>query len=141
MNDSHLISTKVLEKVIYREKKTNGVFTVKSKKTGKDFTYKVSRSEFKGKWYTHIKVESMYMNFKYLGSYFNGKLTKKGELVDTPSATAISYVLQKIEEGKSELLDTQIELMHMGKCIACSRPLTDSESIERGIGPVCSVMK
>jgi len=137
MKNTYLISTKVLDKVIHREKKTNGIFTVKSKKTGKDFTYKIGRSEYNGKWYTHVKVESMYMNFKYLGSYFNGKLKKKGEFINTPSAIAIAYVLKKIEEGKSELLDTQIELMHMGKCVACGRPLTDSESIERGLGPIC----
>ena len=137
MKDAHLISSKVLEKVIHREKKTNGVFTVKSKKTGKDFTYKISRSEYNGRWYTHIRVESMYMSFKYLGSYFNGNLKRKGEFVKSPSAVAISYILKKIEEGKSEFLDTQIELMHIGKCMACGKPLTDAVSIERGLGPVC----
>jgi len=141
MKPQHLISSEVLGKVLIREKKTNGIFTVKSNKTGKEYTYKISRSEFNGKWYTHIKVESMYMNFKYLGSYFNGKLKKKGEYVTSPSANGIAYILKKVEEGKTTLLDTQLELMHMGNCVACGSPLTDSESIQIGLGPICNALQ
>ena len=28
--------------------------------------------------------------------------------------------------------------MHEGKCLCCGRTLTDSDSIQRGIGPVCA---
>lgn len=135
---SHLISSSALVSVLGAEKNNNGAdFTIKSLKTGKDYTYAISRSEFKGKWYTHIKVEKSYQEFARLGTYFNGKITQKGKLVDSPSAIAIAFVLQKVEEGKIEFLDANVEVMHTGNCLRCGRTLTDAQSIERGLGPVC----
>lgn len=136
--NSNLITSDKLNIVISREKRNNGSnFTVKSTKTGKEYTYKISRSKYKDKWYTHVQVETRYLNFKYLGSYFNGKLYHKGQVVTTPSAVAICWVLSKVQQRKFELLDNSIELMHTGSCLVCGRELTDSHSIENGIGPVC----
>ena len=135
---SHLISSSALVSVLGAEKNNNGAdFTIKSLKTGKDYTYAISRSEFKGKWYTHVKVEKSYQEFARLGTYFNGKITQKGKLVDSPSAIAIAFVLQKVEEGKIKFLDANVEVMHTGNCLRCGRTLTDAQSIERGLGPVC----
>ena len=135
---SHVISSSALVSVINAEKNNSGAdFTIKSLKTGKDYTYAISRSEFKGKWYTHVKVETGYLEFTRLGSYFNGKLYHKGKAVETPSATAIAFVLQKVEEGKIDFLDANVEVMHKGCCLRCGRALTDAQSIERGLGPVC----
>lgn len=133
-----VISSISLSKVISREKQTHGaIFTLKSKKTGKDYTYKISRKEYKGKWYTHIKCEMGYLQFKYIGSYFNGKLFKKGEVQKTPTSIAIGFVLDQVEKSHFKWLDTHMELQHEGKCICCGKTLTDAESIERGLGPVC----
>jgi len=135
---SHVISSSSLVSVIGAEKNNSGAdFTIKSLATGKDYTYAISRSEFKGKWYTHIKVETGYLEFKRLGSYFNGKIYQKGQVVDSPSAVAIGFVLKKVEEGKIEFLDANVEVMHKGCCLRCGRALTDAQSIERGLGPVC----
>ena len=135
---SHIISSSALVSVIGAEKNNSGAdFTIKSLATGKDYTYAISRSEFKGKWYTHIKVETGYLEFKRLGSYFNGKIYQKGQVVETPSAVAIGFVLKKVEEGKIEFLDANVEVMHKGCCLRCGRTLTDAQSIERGLGPVC----
>jgi hypothetical protein len=135
---SHVISSYALVSVIGAEKNNSGAdFTIKSLATGKDYTYAISRSEFKGKWYTHIKVETGYLEFKRLGSYFNGKIYQKGQVVETPSAVAIGFVLKKVEEGKIEFLDANVEVMHKGCCLRCGRTLTDAQSIERGLGPVC----
>jgi hypothetical protein len=135
---SHLISSSALVSVLGAEKNNNGAdFTIKSLKTGKDYTYAISRSEFKGKWYTHVKVEKGYLEFARLGSYFNGKIYQKGQVVDSPSAVAIGFVLKKVEEGKIEFLDANVEVMHKGCCLRCGRALTDAQSIERGLGPVC----
>lgn len=139
MKSTEVISSKALFNVISKEKNNNGaVFTVRSQKTGTDYTYKISRKEYNQKWYTHIRVETQYLSFKYLGSYFNGKLFHKGKVVKSPTATAISYILDKVEKSKFELLDTKVELMHMGNCLCCNRPLTDANSIIRGLGPVCA---
>ena len=135
---SHLISSSALVSVIGAEKNNNGAdFTIKSLKTGKDYTYAISRSEFKGNWYTHIKVETGYLQFTRLGSYKGGKILNKGKVVDTPSAVAIAFVLAKVEEGKIDFLDANVEVMHKGCCLRCGRTLTDAQSIERGLGPVC----
>jgi len=134
-----LISTKVLENVISREKKNSGaIFTIKSLKTNKEFTYRISRKEFKGKWFTFVKVEKGYLNFTYLGSYFKGKLYKKGNKVETPSAKAIGFILDYVEKKKFEFLDEKMEMSHEGSCLVCGRTLTDSNSIKLGVGPVCA---
>ena len=104
---------------------------------GKDFTFKINRSEFKGKWFTHVKVEQGYMNFNYLGSYFNGMLYKKRQPVKTPAAVAIAWVLNHIENQNYDVLSNSVELMHLGCCLRCGRPLTDADSIQQGLGPVC----
>ena len=132
-----IISSSALSTILNREKKTNGIFTLRSIATNKDYTYKVSRSEFKGKWYTHIAVEKDYMNFVRLGSYSGGRITNKRNLVNTPSAKAISFVFGKVESGSTEWLDSKMELMHIGKCVACGRALTDAVSIKSGLGPIC----
>ena len=136
---STVISSKTLAEVISREKKTPGaIFTVKSLKTNKDYTYKISRAKYNDKWYTHVKCESEYLNFKYLGSYFKGKLFRKGQVIKTPTAIAISFILDYVEKGKFDWLDTHMELMHEGKCLCCGKTLTDADSIQRGLGPVCA---
>ena len=65
----------------------NGVFTAVSKITGKDFTYKVKQSEFNDKNYTHVYVENGYLEFKHIGTYFNGKIYKAFDLSSSRSAS------------------------------------------------------
>lgn len=130
-----------LAKVVNREKKNKGAkFTVRSLKTGKDFTYRISRSVFKDKWYTHVEVEKGYLNFNRLGTYnaSKGVITNKGVQVQSTAADAISYILRQVTAGKHEWLDTQVDVMHTGACIVCGKELTDAYSIENGIGPICS---
>lgn len=134
----HTIKSEALEMVIKAEKNNKGAdFTIKSLASGKDYTYAINRSFFNGKWYTHIKVEQGYMQFKRIGSYFKGKIYDKGTVVETPSAVAIAWVLNKVEEGKFDLLNEKVEVMHTGCCLRCGRTLTDAQSIERGLGPTC----
>lgn len=134
----HIISTKVLETVIKAEKKNSGAtFTIKSLKTSKDYTYSINRKKYNDKWFTFVNVETTYLKFDKLGSYFNGKIYNAGKVVDSPSALAIAWVLKKVEEGQFEMLDKNVELMHTGSCLRCGRILTDAISIERGLGPTC----
>lgn len=136
---SKVVSSQVLETVIKREKNNDGAeFTLKSKLTGKDYTFKISRSKYNNTWYTHVSVETGYMTFTRLGHYFNGVLFKDRKPVDTPSAKAITFVLRRVEQGQFQKLDEQMEVMHLGCCLVCGKTLTDAESIERGIGPVCA---
>jgi hypothetical protein len=80
-------------------KKLNGApFTIKSMKTGKDYTFKISQVPFKEKSFIHIKVEKGYLNFGYVG-YFSkdGNIVRRNkekntlETITTPAATAASW--------------------------------------------------
>lgn len=113
---------------------TGGKFTVKSKLTGKDYTYSIKRRKFKGVWNTHIYVEHGYMNFQYLGHFKNGLVLMKGNEVETPTAKGISWILNHLEDSK---LPAQAELFHLGCCVRCGKTLTDAKSIEAGLGPHC----
>ena len=135
----NVIKSSALLNVIEAEKNNSGAdFTLKSIKTGKEYTYNISRSFFNNKWYTHVKVETKYQEYKRLGVYFDGKIFKNGSVVDTPAAKAISFVLAKVQSREFSYLDNKVELMHTGSCIRCGRALTDSESIKRGLGPTCA---
>ena len=138
--NSESISSEVLLNVITRDKKNNGAqFTIKSNKTGKDYTYMIARKLYKGIWYTHVSVETSYQQFNYLGSYFKGRIYRKGGEITTPSAIGISFVLYKVERKAFAWLNAQIEVMHVGNCLCCGRILTDANSIKIGLGPVCAM--
>lgn len=133
-------SSKTLENLIKAEKEGNGAkFTIKSLKTGKDFSFKVAIKNYNGNKYLHCKVETEYLNFKYLGFYSNGKVIRKGEEIKTPSSLAIAWLLRNVEKGHFDFIDQNVELMHFGKCLKCGKTLTDAQSIKLGIGPVCMV--
>jgi hypothetical protein len=133
-----LVPVTALEILLKDNKESNGApITVVSKKTSKDYTFKLSRKFFKERGYLHVKVETQYLNFKYLGHYKNGKILKGGLEIKTPSAEAIGWVLRNIENRQFERVENGVEILHSGKCIKCGRVLTDSESISIGLGPVC----
>ena len=134
----HLIKSESLQ-FLFREKNNDGgEFIVKSLKTEKDYTFKVSRSCFKFIWYTHVFVEKGYAHFNRLGTFKNGKIFNKRDEVFTPAAEAISWVLRQVEKGQFDVLDKNVEIMHTGNCLVCGRKLTDAKSVAIGIGTICS---
>lgn len=138
MEAKQTISSKSLLPVIASDKNNSGAeFTLVSKTTGKDFTFKIDRKAFNGRMFTFVKVEKNYLEFYYLGSYYNGSLWNKKTKVESLSAKAISWVLSNVEKQKFEMLDNNVEILHLGKCLRCGRTLTDQESIQIGLGPVC----
>lgn len=138
MNTQHKISSTALESVLMAPKNNTGAsFTIRSKNTGKDFTYKIKRAVFGGKWYTYIFVEKSYLHFDYLGTYFQGQIWLKKQPIKTPAAIAIGWVLGKVDEKRFMYLDTKIDVFHLGSCLRCGATLTDATSIEHGLGPIC----
>jgi len=134
----NIIKSTALASVLSATANNKGAeFTAKSLRTNKDYTFQISRNEFQGKWYTHLYVENGYLNFQHLGTYLNGKVFKKRQVVETPSAIAIAWILAKVEEGKADLVDANVQITHLGKCLRCGKTLTDAKSIEIGLGPVC----
>lgn len=125
------------ELVTSNSKSNGGAFTVKSKKTGKDFTYKIARKEFKGKFYTHCYIETQYMQFKYIGTFKDGNIIKNKMINADQTAQGLSWLINNALGENWEKIQAQSHLMHLGKCVKCGRPLTDSDSIEMGLGPYC----
>lgn len=116
-------------------------FSVKSKRTGKDYTFKVSKTMFKGQLYTHVYVEQEYLKFKHIGVYQDGGVFKKGTEVLTPSSKAIAWLIKQVYNGNVERITQNVEVFHLGKCLCCGRALSDVDSIERGFGPICRKLK
>ena len=125
-----------LNVVLVSTTKSSGAeFTAVSRRTNKEYTFKIARKEYPTGWFTLVSVETGYLNFKYLGVYKNGQITYKGKPVTSDSAIAIAWILRKAEQ-RDVALD-QVHFYHLGKCIKCGRTLTDSTSIEIGLGPKC----
>jgi hypothetical protein len=82
-------------------------------------------------------VEKEYQNYETIGSYYQGNIWKSKKIQTTPACKAIAWILAKVEAGKFDLLNEKIELYHLGFCLRCGAVLTDSKSIERGLGPIC----
>ena len=137
METNHQIPSTSIEILLKSSKEAKGVFTVVSSATGKDYTYKIKRTEFKGRLYTHVGVEMGYMNFKRIGTYMNGVVKNKKKSVSTESANAIAWIFRMVEQKRFTYLDEMVKIFHIGKCVKCNRVLTDAESIRLGIGPVC----
>ena len=132
------VKPEALAEVLKSEKNNKGGrFTVKSKSTGKDFTYQISRSQFKNKWYTQVFIETQYLSFKHLGVFKNEGIFKAGAPVTTPSAMGIAWLLKNVERGRVAAIASQADIYHTGKCLKCGKELTDAVSIEVGLGPVC----
>lgn len=113
-------------------------FTVQSKKTGKDYTFKIKRSEFLGRLLTHVYVEQGYLEFAHLGTWtiYRG-ITKKAQHVESPAAKAAEWLLRNVENCELDKVDRYVNLFHLGKCLRCGKTLTDADSIQTGLGPIC----
>jgi len=134
------INSEPLELILNSNENCNGTFlTVISNSTKKDYTFKVTKKvNKKQQKYIHIYVEMGYLNFNYLGIYWENKIViKGGKEIETPAAKAISWILSKIEKHEKESLNKQVSFYHLGKCIKCGKTLTDKKSIEIGLGPYC----
>lgn len=135
----HAITSNPLEIVFNANVNCKGsIITCKSNLTGKDYTFKISKKIFKDKKFIFVSVETGYLNFTYLGFYWEGKILRKGGVViDTPASNAIAYIFKQIEKNKIEKLNENVSFYHTGSCVKCGKTLTDAYSIEVGLGPYC----
>lgn len=109
------------------------LFTIKSKKTGQRYTYKVVRKDDHDMW--HVRVLSGPDNtsdYNYIG--FIGRtgkvfIPKRGKAI-TPSGAAFRWFLENPESDR-------VEVWHEGRCGRCGRVLTVPSSLEVGLGPNC----
>lgn len=125
------------------------VMTIKSEKSGRHFTFKfrVNKNAASAHRLTHyVDVRTGGADsklFEYVGYLtalgefeFGKKYGKNLGLVAPPfSINALRWMLRHLAKNE---MPPQAELWHEGTCGRCSRPLTDPDSIARGLGPECA---
>ena len=142
----------------------HAVFTIKSLKTDKHFTYKLSQKKTKDHDGTDIRVgnyfvrvlagadnqdwaSSQYIGFidpffvnNYLRELKDPLIAGKKGKKNAPSFIALQWVLKKLAtHDDTDCIDNwSVEIMHEGRCCRCSRALTHPDSIKSGIGPECA---
>lgn len=119
----------------------NATVTLVSKRTGDRYTYRINKSKDEpGRspvfFVSVLTGPDNTSDFDFLGTIFpqNGKfkVSPKSRIAPTaPSAEAFKWTWANLDSDK-------VEVWHEGACSRCGRPLTDPESIRRGIGPTCA---
>lgn len=118
----------------------NATFTLRSRRTGTRFTYRVRRSEDGNIQFVSVLTgadnESSYSYLGYIRRdvYFHGG-NKARLAVAAPSNVAFTWVWKKLVQG---ILPDELEIWHEGRCGRCNRKLTVPESISTGFGPECA---
>lgn len=122
----------------------NAIFTLRSRKTGSRYTYRVSHKKGGDVSFVSLLVGSdNTRDYAYMGLLPDDKPTSlrgvgKGKSCasyDAPSAKAFQYLLDSIAKGQ---IPEALEVWHEGRCGRCGRKLTVPESIETGLGPECA---
>jgi hypothetical protein len=113
--------------------------TLVSKETRTRFTYQVIGKELSDGRTLHfvslLRGPDNQQDYAYIGTVFDGtefRHTQKSVVTcEAPSFQAFGWTLNHLDSD-------QIEVWHSGTCGRCGRELTDPESIQRGLGPVCA---
>lgn len=119
-----------------------GVVTLKSH-TGVHHTYefKAPKNRKEGDDTMFVKTLIAGGEWVYVGMYKdkNFHLTKASKFsLQSPIVKGIYFIMKLM--FKPGFTDERMHLYHEGICSRCGRPLTNPESIEFGIGPVCREM-
>lgn len=115
-------------------------FTVRSRKTGTRYTYKLKAKDGGNLFFAHTLTGSNNEeDYTYLGTWWphDGRglvAGAKGNPSDV-RFRGLRYVLGNLTAGR---MPDDVEFWHEGRCARCSRKLTDPESIARGFGPECA---
>ena len=145
IDDKHqLTNVDDIKKFILAGKAT---FTLESTRTGKWFTYRVNKKEFKDdrgeveKTFYFVSLLSGPQNdsdYRYLGTIstnFYVRTTKKSKIgKDAISFKALNFFASYLRKGE---LHDEINIYHEGVCGKCGKKLTTPSSISVGLGPIC----
>lgn len=129
-----------LTSYLQTQQKVSAILVVKSKKSGKDYTYKIKGYTSPTHGYSvFASYEKAYMDFQgcVIGSNGKANLFKRFANTDSEVILGARFVLDKLLKGNIDNILSVSEVHHTGNCIKCNRELTDLESIKAGIGPVC----
>lgn len=145
---SHLSSATVAKGFILAG---NAYFTVRSKKTGTRYTYRVSRAacsrckrldcqcwKYPTYFVALLTGPDNTEDYSYLGILRENafQLTRASKMNDASlPVRAFRWVWDALAKGA---YPGNVEIWHEGRCGRCGRTLTVPESVERGIGPDCA---
>jgi len=121
-------------------------FTLVSTATGTRYTYQVTKArgnKTTAPWFVSVLTGSdNEHDYSYMGCIFPDKphtlrhTAKSRVTAEAPSAKAFAWYLAKLAEASEQA--HRVEFWHAGECGRCGRELTDPNSIESGLGPVCA---
>jgi hypothetical protein len=142
MENRHNISHKRALEFIRAGK---AILTIQSKQTQKHFTFKfITPEKENGKqpptWVRMLTGSDNDGKYTYLGTifgnkYFHGKRSSISE--DAQGVKSFNWWFRSLLLNDPKRL-SKVALYHEGYCMKCGRTLTTPQSIESGIGPVCS---
>jgi hypothetical protein len=118
----------------------NATVTLKSRKTGTRFTYRIRASEDgKVHFVALLRGENNESDYSYFGYVRRGVFCHGGQKAkverDAPSVRAFAWSFKQLQGHE---LPDSLEIWHEGRCGRCGRKLTVPESIASGIGPDCA---
>ncbi len=128
-----MTDTEAIRKFIYGGK---AVFTIRSQTSGKHWSFSIRETKKKDGFF--VFGLGYQQEFSYMGLIKHDRyhITANSQYSsDNERHLIIAHLLEYIRRGA---LHKKFEFFHEGKCGVCGRPLTDPESIERGLGPVCA---
>ena len=139
-----LESWDAIRKFIFAGKAT---FTIRSKKTGARFTYKITKlkkvtmgNANTVHFVTLLRGPDNESDFAYMGCILDMavfKRTGKSKVSeDAASFKAFRWVFDQMRADKP--MRPELEVWHEAKCGRCGRKLTVPESVASGIGPECA---
>lgn len=132
-------------------------FTLRSKKTGQRFTFRVSKAKERPGdkkappfFVSVLTGPDNEAHYTYMGCVWGadgrGKLGafkhsgKKGITEAAPSVVAFRWFMEQVVVAGSAKAVELLECWHTGRCGKCGRVLTVPESVGTGFGPECAHM-
>ena len=118
----------------------NATLTLVSKRTGTRYTFKLRQPEPAKPWFVSLLTGTdNQSDYTYVGMIHPQSraftLTRGSRLTfDAPAVVAFRWFWQGM---RANVMPSQLEVWHEGKCGRCGRKLTVPESIESGFGPEC----
>lgn len=113
------------------------VFTV-SNNSGDQFTFKIKKSKNGETFFANV-LSGGYDSYTYMGVIDKNTLQiykgNKGIDSNAKSVKVIEWAVKCIKNQKP--LPIGYAIQHAGTCGKCGKELTDAQSIEIGLGPVC----
>jgi len=117
----------------------NATLTLRSKKTGTRYTYRVKESKDGHRHYVGLLTgPDNESNFEYLGTFHGGHYAhgRKSEIApNAPGASTFAWFAERLSRPA---FPASLEVWHEGRCGHCGRKLTVAESCATGFGPDCS---